>query len=126
FTVVGDGTQRRDFLYVTDVVRAFLMAAETPLSGRIWNVGGGNPQSVNHLVELLGGLVVHIPKRPGEPDCTWADISLIEADLGWKPEVSFDAGVATVVANIDYWRDAPLWDPNSIAESTASWFAHLG
>jgi UDP-glucose 4-epimerase len=126
FTVVGDGTQRRDFLYVTDVARAFLMAAETPLSGRIWNVGAGNPQSVNHLVELLGGQVVHIPKRPGEPDCTWADISLIEADLGWKPEVSFDAGVATVVANIDYWRDAPLWDPNSIAESTASLFAHLG
>jgi UDP-glucose 4-epimerase len=127
FTVVGDGTQRRDFLYVTDVARAFLMAAETPLSGRIWNVGGGNPQSVNHLVELLGGqVVVHIPKRPGEPDCTWADISLIGADLGWKPEVSFDAGVATVVANIDYWRDAPLWDPDSIAKSTASWFAHLG
>ena len=125
FTVVGDGTQGRDFLYVTDVARAFLMAAETPLSGRIWNVGAGNPQSVNHLVELLGGPFVHIPKRPGEPDCTWADISLVGADLGWKPEVSFEAGVATVVANIDYWRDAPLWDPDSIAKSTASWFAYL-
>lgn len=126
FTVVGDGTQRRDFLYVTDVARAFLMAAETKLSGRIWNVGAGQPQSVNRLVELLGGgPIVNIPKRPGEPDCTWADITRIGRDLGWKPEVSFADGVAKVLANIDYWRDAPLWDPESIAKSTASWFAYL-
>ncbi len=126
FTVVGDGTQRRDFLYVTDVARAFLMAAESALSGRIWNLGAGQPQSVNRLVELLGGgPVVNIPKRPGEPDCTWADITRIGRDLGWKPEVSFADGVAKVLANIDYWRDAPLWDPESIAESTASWFAYL-
>jgi len=126
FTVVGDGTQTRDFLYVTDVARAFLRAAETPLEGRIWNVGAGNPQSVNRLVELLGGPTVQVPKRPGEPDCTFADISRIKADLGWQPEVSFEEGVAKVVANIEYWRDAPLWDPESIARSTASWFAHLG
>jgi len=126
FTVVGDGTQRRDFLYVTDVARAFLMAARAPQSGNIWNVGAGNPQSVNRLVALLGGPVVNIPKRPGEPDCTWADISAIRRDLGWQPEISFEQGVATVVANIDYWRDAPLWDTESIAQSTASWFKHLG
>ncbi len=126
FTVVGDGTQRRDFLYVTDVARAFLAAAETPLVGRVWNVGAGNPQSVNRLVELLGGPVVYIPKRPGEPDCTWADISRIQADLGWAPEVSFEQGVAKVLANIEYWRDAPLWDPASIATSTKAWFEHLG
>ncbi|MGH6976001.1 MAG: NAD-dependent dehydratase, partial [Stellaceae bacterium] len=69
--------------------------------------------------------VVNIPKRPGEPDCTWADITRIGRDLDWKPEVSFADGVAKVVANIDYWRDAPLWDPDSIAKSTASWFAYL-
>jgi UDP-glucose 4-epimerase len=55
FTVVGDGTQRRDFVYVTDVARAFLAACETDFNGRVWNVGAGNPQSVNRLVELLGG-----------------------------------------------------------------------
>jgi UDP-glucose 4-epimerase len=125
FTVVGDGTQRRDFLYVTDVARAFLAAAETDLTGRIWNLGAGDPQPVNKLVELLGGPVVHIPKRPGEPDCTWADIARIEADLGWHPEVTFAEGVGKVVAEIDYWRDAPLWDPESIARSTSTWFEYL-
>ena len=126
FTVVGDGTQTRDFLYVTDVARAFLLAGETQISGRVWNVGAGNPQAVNRLVELLNGPVIHIPKRPGEPDCTWADISRIQNELGWKPEVSFEQGVAKVVANIEYWRDAPLWEPESIARSTATWFAYLG
>ena len=84
----------RDFLYVTDVARAFLAAAETPLAGRFWNLGAGNPQSVNRLVELLGGEKIHIPKRPGEPDCTWADISSITKELGWRPQVSFEEGVA--------------------------------
>ena len=125
FTVVGDGSQRRDFLYVTDVARGFLVAAETPLAGCVWNVGAGNPQSVNRLVELLDGDKVHIPKRPGEPDCTWADVSRIKADLGWDPQVSFEEGVAKVVANIEYWRNAPLWDADSIAEATTTWFRYL-
>ena len=126
YTVVGDGTQSRDFLYVTDVARAFLAAAETPLTGRTWNLGAGNPQTVNRLVELLGGEKIHIPKRPGEPECTWADIGRIGAELGWKPEVSFEQGVANIVASIDYWKNAPLWDPQSIAKATKTWFDHLG
>ena len=125
YTVVGDGTQSRDFLYVTDVARAFLAAADTRHVGRFWNLGAGNPQSVNRLVELLGGEKVHIPKRPGEPECTWADIARITAELGWKPLVSFEEGVFRIVANIDYWRNAPLWDPASIAEATKTWFEYL-
>lgn len=125
FTVVGDGTQRRDFLYATDVAEAFLLAAETDKIGEVWNLGAGNPQSVNRLVELLGGPVVHIPKRPGEPDCTWADIAKIQRDLGWKQKVSFEEGVARILENIDYWRDAPLWDPDSIATATDGWFKAL-
>jgi UDP-glucose 4-epimerase len=125
FTVVGDGTQRRDFLFVTDVAAAFLRAAEAGAPGETWNVGAGNPQSVNRLVELLGGDVVHIPKRPGEPDCTWADIGKITRELGWAPAVSFEDGVRRVLAEIDYWRDAPLWDPRSIANATKTWFDML-
>ncbi|MGB0571028.1 MAG: NAD-dependent epimerase/dehydratase family protein [Alphaproteobacteria bacterium] len=125
FTVVGDGEQTRDFLYVTDVAEAFLAAAETEQLGEIYNLGAGKPQSVNRLVELLGGEVVRIPKRPGEPDCTHADIGKITAATGWKPKVSFDEGVAKVIANIDYWRDAPLWSPDSINQATKTWFLHM-
>jgi UDP-glucose 4-epimerase len=124
-TVVGDGTQTRDFLYVTDVAEAFLLAATTQKSGEIWNLGAGRPQSVNRLVALLNEPVVHIPKRPGEPDCTFADITKITTDLGWQPKVSFEEGVGRILADIDYWRSAPLWDPDSIAKATAGWFRAL-
>jgi UDP-glucose 4-epimerase len=125
YTVVGDGMQRRDFLYVTDVASAFLAAAETPRVGHVFNLGAGKPQSVNRLVELLGGQKIHIPKRPGEPDCTWADISRITSELEWHPRVSFEEGVAKILADIDYWRNAPLWDPDSIAKATKTWFEYL-
>jgi UDP-glucose 4-epimerase len=126
FTVVGDGTQRRDFLYATDVAKAFYAAGDTELSGRIWNLGAGNPQSVNRLIELLGGEKIHIPKRPGEPDCTWADIGRVTRELSWRPEVSFEQGVNKMLAEIEYWKNAPLWDPQSIAQATGTWFRYLG
>jgi UDP-glucose 4-epimerase len=125
YTVVGDGTQRRDFLYVTDVASAFLAAADTSRVGRIYNLGAGKPQSVNRLVELLRGEKIHIPKRPGEPECTWADVSRITSELDWRPRVSFEEGVAKIVADIEYWRNAPLWDPDSIAKATKTWFEYL-
>ena len=126
FTVIGDGTQRRDFVYVTDVAEAFACAAESRFVGEVWNLGAGDPQSVNHLVELIGGDVVYIPKRPGEPDVTWADISKIRRDLDWRPTVPFDRGVKQMLADIELWRDAPLWDPQSISAATKTWFEHLG
>ena len=106
FTVVGDGTQRRDFLFVTDVARGFYHAAITDRVNEIFNLGAGNPQPVNRLIELLGGPVIHLPKRPGEPDCTWADISKIQSDLGWKQRVSFEDGVAEMILSrpLDRWR----------------------
>jgi len=126
FTVVGDGTQRRDFVFVTDLARAFLLAAESDRAGEIYNVGAGQPQPVNRLVELLGGgHVVRVPKRPGEPDCTWADIAKIRRHLGWEPCVSFEEGVATMLQQIDDWRQAPVWDSDSIQAATAGWFAAL-
>jgi UDP-glucose 4-epimerase len=125
YTVVGDGTQTRDFIYATDVATAFLAAAETSVVGERFNVGAGSPQSINHLIELLGGDVVHVPKRPGEPDCTFADISKIRRVLGWQPVVPFDDGVRRMMADIDRWRDAPLWDPASIAKATETWFRYM-
>ena len=125
FTVVGDGNQSRDFLYVTDVVKAFYAAALTEKSGEIYNLGAGNPQTINKLVELLNGDVIFLPKRPGEPDCTWADISKISSELHWKPLISFEEGVSKMVAEIDNWKDAPLWDTESIKNATKTWFQFM-
>ena len=126
FTLVGDGTQRRDFLFVTDVAHAFFLAATTDRANEVYNLGAGNPQTVNRLIELLGGgEIVRVPKRPGEPDCTWADITKIERDLRWKQQVSFEEGVGQMLKNLDYWRQAPVWDPVSIAGATKNWFTFL-
>ncbi|MFC1559495.1 SDR family oxidoreductase [Candidatus Margulisiibacteriota bacterium] len=125
FTVVGDGTQTRDFTFVTDVVSALMTAAESGIVGDVFNVGSGNTYSVNRLVELLGGKITYIPKRPGEPDCTFADISKITKSLNWQPKVSFEEGVKILLNNIDYWREAPVWTPETIKDATKDWFKYL-
>jgi UDP-glucose 4-epimerase len=77
------------------------------------------------LVELLGGPVTYVPKRPSEPDCTFADTAKIRRLLDWQPRVSFEDGVAEMVKHIEDWRDAPLWTPASIADATRDWFTYL-
>lgn len=126
FTVVGDGTQTRDFTYVTDVAHAFLTAAKSSRCAEIYNVGSGETIAVNRLVELIGGEVTNIPKRPGEPDCTYADIARIRRDLNWEPKIKIRQGIENVLANIDYWKSAPVWTPATIAAATEDWFKYLG
>jgi len=125
FTLVGDGTQTRDFTFVTDVANAFLAAAKSPKSGLVLNVGSGNSYSINQVIELLEGPVVNLPKRPGEPDITFADIHSISAELGWKPEVSLEEGIKVLKDCINDWKDAPIWDAESINAATKSWFKYL-
>jgi UDP-glucose 4-epimerase len=125
-TIVGDGNQSRDFTYVTDVAKAFLAAALTDASGHSLNVGSGGTYSINSLVQMLGGPFSYIPKRPGEPDCTFADTTRIKSELAWAPEVTFDEGVGLMLEHIDYWREAPVWNSESIAEATTEWFTFLG
>lgn len=126
FTVVGDGNQKRDFTFVSDVVEAFVCAAESDAIGEIFNVGTGNPQSINHLVKLLGGgEVIHLPKRPGEPDITCADASKIKNILGWQPRTFFEEGVAEMLRHLPAWKDAPVWTPEAIDEATKEWFKLL-
>lgn len=125
-TIVGDGKQTRDFTFVTDVVDACLSAAKSEYTNEIFNVGSDNTYSVNYLVELLGGEKTYIPKRPGEPDCTYADISKIKRLLNWTPKVTFEQGVKIMLENIDQWAKAPVWDKSSINEATKDWFEYLG
>ena len=125
FTVVGNGKQTRDFTFVSDVVNAFIGAAKSNIIGEIMNVGSGNTYSVNHLVELLRGEVIYIPKRPGEPDCTFANISKITRLLDWYPKITLEKGVGEMLKNIDYWSKAPVWSKDSIAKATKTWFKFL-
>jgi UDP-glucose 4-epimerase len=125
-TVVGDGSQSRDFVYATDVARAFVAAAKTEKVGEIYNLGSGNPRRINELTKLLSSETVTIRERPGEPKCTWADITKITRDLDWTPEITLEEGVAELLKRISYWSDAPLWDSASIEDATKSWFQHLG
>jgi UDP-glucose 4-epimerase len=116
FTVVGDGEQTRDFTFVSDVVSALICAAKSSSVGKTYNVGSGATVSVNRIVELLGGDRVFIPKRPGEPEATFADISSIKKEQG----------VNSLLENIEYWQDAPVWTPSKIEEATRDWFHYLG
>ena len=124
-TIVGDGTQTRDFVYVSDVADAFVRAANADISGEVYNVGSGKAYSVNLLVKLLGGNSINIPKRPGEPDCTFADISKIIQDLGWKPKVTLEEGIKIMLNDIESWHNAPVWTPEKIAKATKNWFKNL-
>ena len=126
FTIVGDGNQTRDFTYILDVVDAFYKAITSEKTNLILNVGSGGTYSVNQLVELIGGEKIHIPKRPGEPDCTFADIKAIRKELSWEPKINFEIGVKLLLQDINRFKDAPLWDQKSIEKATSDWFKYLG
>ena len=126
FTVVGDGNQVRDFTFVSDVAEAFILAGESEISGEAINIGTQNPQSVNRLVELLGGKIEFIPKRPGEPERTHADIAKAINLLSWKPKVSFESGIKEVLNQISLWEEAPVWNKENIKQATSTWFQYLG
>ncbi len=125
-TLVGDGTQTRDFTFISDVVNGFIRAAESDIVNDFFNIGSGGTYSIKSLVELMGGEIKYIPKRPGEPDCTFADIKKIYKVLKWRPEVSFKEGVKIMLDNIDYWKGAPVWTAEKIKDATKEWFEYLG
>ncbi len=125
-TIVGDGKQSRDFVYVTDLADAFYKAALSKYEKKIWNVGSSNPQSINYLAKLLNPKkAVFIPDRPGEPRKTHANIDLIKNDLNWLPRTKFETGVKKILSNIDYWKSAPLWTEKKIKKATEEWFKNL-
>ena len=125
FTIVGDGEQKRDFTYVSDVVQAFLKASNAKEPGKIFNVGSGETVSINKVVSYLKGKKVFIKKRPGEPDVTFADIKMIKNELKWSPKISIKQGIELLISNINYWKKAPVWTPKTIKKETKSWFKYL-
>lgn len=126
FTIVGDGSQTRDFTYVTDVCRALEVVEKNKnCIGKIYNIGSGNTVSINKIVSLLGGKKIFIPKRPGEPHSTFANISKIKRDTNWRPRVSIKKGIELMLKNIYLWKSAPIWESKSIAKETKIWFKYL-
>ena len=125
FTIVGNGKQTRDFTFVTDVVEAMYKACKSNISSQIFNVGSEKEISVNYIAKLLGGKKINIPKRPGEPDRSLADIKKIKKHLKWSPKVSIEQGINKLLKNINFWKKAPIWTPKKINIATKDWFKYL-
>ena len=126
-TIVGTGEQKRDFTYVSDIISAITKVSKKKyLSGNVMNVGSGKTVSVNQIAKLLRGKKINIPKRPGEPDITFADISKIKRKTGWRPKISIKYGIKIMLKNINDWKNAPIWTPQKINIATKKWFYYLG
>ncbi len=124
-TIVGDGKQTRDFIHVSDLVRAVFKSAKSKKIGEIYNLAGGKEVSVNKIARLIGGKTIKIPKRPGEPDRSLGDIKKIKKHLNWKPKVKIENGVKNLLENINSFKDAPVWTPKKIKKATKIWFKLL-
>ena len=97
--IYGDGEQKRDFTHVSDVVRANLLAAESARvgMGEVINIGAGKSYSINQISRMIGGSYKREAARPGEPRETLADTAKAEELLGWRPQVSFEQGIAELL-----------------------------
>ena len=124
-TIVGDGKQTRDFIHIFDLVDVMVKVAQNGKNGEVYNVASGQETSINSIADIIGGNKVKIPKRPGEPDRSLADISKIKAHFNWQPKITINEGIKMLLKNIDEWKEAPVWTPETIKEATKSWFELL-
>ena len=124
-TIVGDGKQTRDFIHIFDLVDAVVKIAQNGKNGEVYNVASGQETSINSVADIIGGNKVKIPKRPGEPDRSLADISKIKAHFNWQPKITINEGIKMLLKNINEWKEAPVWTPETIKEATKSWFELL-
>ncbi|MEW5956144.1 MAG: SDR family oxidoreductase [Chloroflexota bacterium] len=106
-TIFGDGDQTRDFVFVSDVVQANLLAAAGPAAaGRLFNIGTGRAVTVNQLFaslsRILGypGQPVYQAPRPGDVRHSYADAGYARTVLNWQPQVDFETGLARLAASL--------------------------
>lgn len=124
-TVVGDGKQTRDFIHVYDLVDAIILIAKKAKRNQIFNIGSGKETSVNKIAKIIGGEIINIPKRPGEPNRSLGNIERLKKQLKWKPKISINKGVKMMLNIIENWKDAPVWTPKKIDRATKVWFKYL-
>jgi nucleoside-diphosphate-sugar epimerase len=106
--IYGDGSQSRDFTYVSNVVDANLLATQADgISGSVINVATGASTTVNELADLVGGVLERpvmrefAPPRPAEIRASWAAIDTAQALLGWQPAVGLQEGLRLTADAID-------------------------
>ncbi|EMH80509.1 UDP-glucose 4-epimerase [alpha proteobacterium HIMB114] len=125
-TVVGDGKQTRDFIYVSDVAKAFYKASKYKKSGDIINIGSGKETTVDFIANFISkNNKIYLPKRPGEPDRSRANIIKAYKLLNWKPTIKIANGIQMLLDNINYWKNAPVWNKTKISKATKVWFKFL-
>ena len=127
FTVVGDGTQTRDFLYVTDVARAFLGRGRDRHDRARSRTSVPATRSRSIAWSSCSAASVYISQAPGRARLHLGGYrARSRASWAGRRRSRSRKACAQIVADIDYWRDAPLWDPESIAKATKTWFEYLG
>jgi len=98
-TIVGDGEQRRDYIYVKDVANANVMAAisnpDDDAYGQVYNVGSGKNYSVNEIASFISDDTINIPPRVGEARNSLANIDKIQKTFAWKPEMNVEEWIKT-------------------------------
>ena len=98
-TIVGDGEQRRDYIYVKDVANANVMAAisnpDDDAYGHVYNVGSGKNYSVNEIASFISDDTINIPPRIGEARNSLANIDKIQKTFAWKPEMDIEKWIKT-------------------------------
>ncbi len=126
--IIGDGGQRRDFVFVTDVAKAFCLAGEHATMQGVFNVGRGQSVSINDILKLLQVSkddIQYLPDRPGEPRVTIADTGKIQS-FGWYPSVSFERGLDAMLEDQARWKSAPVWTRQAIVEAQRQWYECFG
>lgn len=126
--MIGSGMQNRDFLHVKDCSRALIMGAESDIKNEVFNLGANEPHSINYLIKLMFGddyPRTSMEPRPGEPNTTWADTEKIQEALGWKPEISFEQGIAEVIENIENYRGFPYFDEVGYKKVHEEWNKYI-
>tara|TARA_B100000965_G_scaffold382632_1_gene381151 strand:+ start:2377 stop:3273 length:897 start_codon:yes stop_codon:yes gene_type:complete len=92
-TIYGDGSQTRDFIYVSDVVNVMLKVAKSKIYKQIFNVASQKSLTINKIAKIFGGKIEYLPQRKGEPKYSEANIKKIKTLLKWKPKVSINKGI---------------------------------
>lgn len=124
-SIVGNGKQTRDFIYVRDVAKAFYKASLLKKNFQIINIGSGKETTVNYIADLISKKKMFIPWRPGEPKRSKASIKKAKKLLNWRPEISIEEGVKIMMKELIFWKSAPLWTKKKISKATEVWFKYL-